>query len=284
MTPYYMTAFSHTVLITPDKKPTQALLNLLATCNIQHDGSLSAIIEATQKEQPFGFIRPKNKERWQITPYLTDKKEAIYTHCKDLSMMDEIKPLHYDYDYIVLFGGTLEGMRTRLSFFLRLWQEGVRGKQIIILTGHRFLDPVIESKALIEDRNNGLVPIKETWQLTNDPKTETDMIKIIFEQGELPQEWTTLPIIIVDTPAPQGSTRPNTADTIHHWLTFNPIPGSLLAIAEQPSIGYQDAVLQRYLPSFTIETVGPSIPTHRITPEVLVGTVGWWLYNAQFLL
>lgn len=278
-----MTPFSHTVLITADKKPTPALLALLSLCDIHHDGSLTTIIEATQKEQPVGFLRPKDKERWQITSYVTAKADAIRHQCDLLAMLQEIKPLHHQYDYIVVFGGSIHGIRMRLAFLKKLWEEGVRSQKIIILTGQRFLDPAIESEAILTDKNNGLLPITSTWSMKDYPKTETDMIRMVLEQSIVPQDWHSIPIIYIDTPAPLGSMRPNTGDTIQYWLTTQPIPGSLLAISEQPLIGYQDAVLRRFLPkSFIIETVGSAIVPDT-KPELLIGTVGWWLYNAYLI-
>jgi hypothetical protein len=282
-----LNASLHTNLITPDKKPTPGLLALLSICNIQHDGSLATIITATQKEQPEGFLRPKDKERWQVTSYLTAKEDKIRAQCLTLSMIKEIKPLDYNYEYLLLFGGTLEGVRTRVAFLSKLWHRGVRFKKIIVLTGQRLLDPVIESPQELTNAHNLILSIKPNWQLKNSPTTETDMIRMVFEQSIVPAAWQSMPIEFIDTPMQKRDgwfVRPNTTDTIQHWLTTHPIPGSLLAISEQPSIGYQDALLQRFLPaSFTIETVGSAASKSRTKPEILIGTVGWWLYNAQFL-
>ncbi len=287
MTTSLSASLLHTNLITPDKKPTPALLALLSICGIDHDGSLAAIIAATQKEQPEGFLRPKNKERWQVTSYLAAKEKAIQAECMALNMVKEIKPIHRDYEYIILFGGTLEGVRTRVAFLAKLWHRGIRFKKIIVLTGQRFLDPVIESEAELTNTRNLILAIKTNWQLKTHPKTETDMIRMVFEQSIIPATWQSVPIEFIDTPMQKKEgwfVRPNTIDTINQWLTTHPLPGSLLAISEQPSIGYQDALLRRFLPpSFTIETVGPAASTSRMKPEILIGTIGWWLYHAQYL-
>lgn len=279
----------HLNLITPDKKPTGTLLALLSVCNIKHDGSLSSIITATEQEQPHGLVRPKNKERWQTPTYLTDKKDTIHALCTLLGMFHAIEPVGNTYDYIVLFGGTITGIRTRLAFLLQLWQKGIRSKKIIVLTGQRLLDPTIESKAVLVDTNNGILPCKKEWKFDYYPRTETEMIQVLFEQAILPSSLQAVPIIFIDTPAQQkngGLIRPNTADTIYHWLATSPIPGSVLAISEQPSIGYQDILLRRYMPaSFTIETVGPVVSQeHLLAPEILVGTVGWWLYHTLLFM
>lgn len=277
----------HTNLITFDKKPTPTFLALLSTCGIQHDGSLATIITATQKEQPEGFLRPKNKERWQLTSYFEIHTTAIIQQCAALHMLTEIKPVKMHYDYAILFGGIIQGVRARLAHLVQCWQEGVRWKQLIILTGQRPLDPNIEATTTWIDRNNGSLPIKQTWHLTDHPLMETDMIHMVLEQSILPAAWQNIPLLIVDTPMQKKGTefiRPTTADTVYQWLSTHPSPGTILAISLQPLIGYQDAVLRRYLPSsFTLETVGPAAVNDLIKPEILIDTIARWLYNAQHL-
>lgn len=278
--------FSHTYLITSDRKPTPPLINLLSVCGIVHDGSIESIIAATQKDQPIGFLRAKGKERWQLTSYYANSENAIIQQCRQLSMIEEIKPSTFCYEYAIVHGGTINGMRSRIAFLTNLWKEGYRWHNLVILTGQRPLDPIIESQTTLIDKNNGYLVFKTEWHLTISPTNETDMVRMILEQSVLPAAWKNIPITIVDTPLQKKETeicRPTTIDTMHQWLSTDPVPGSILAISHQPFIGYQDAVVRSILPKeFILETVGPQAESP-IESAVLVDTVARWLYNAQHL-
>ncbi len=137
------------------------------------------------------------------------------------------------------------------------------------------------------DTSRSKVPCKKNWTLSHLPTTETAMIHMVFEQSIVPDAWHDIPIIFIDTPQKEERgtwVRPNTIDTIYHWLSTQPSPGLVLAISEQPSIGYQDTLLRRFLPaSFTIETIGPALSASQNKPEILIGTIGWWLYHADHI-
>ncbi len=288
MTVSSLKPFPQECLITSSKKPTVPLLELLSVCSISHDGTLKDIIAATQQEQPQGFLRPRGKERWHLSSYLSARENAIYHHCNTLNMIQEVRPTKKSYDAALLHGGNIEGIRRRLAYLIQLWQEGVRWKQLIILTGKRPLDPVLESEATWYNVNNGLLTLKPTWQLQQKPLTESDMIRMVIAQSLLPEVWSTLPVIIIDTPLQQsthGLVRPTTADTVRQWLsTMQSSTGSFLAISSQPFVGYQDAIVKTIVPSsFDIETVGPEAATELTKPEILVDTVARWLYNAHHL-
>jgi hypothetical protein len=197
-------------------------------------------------------------------------------------MVTEICPTHHTYDYAIIFGALIHTVRKRIAYLVKLWHEGIRWNSLVILSGQRNLDPILESDTTWNDAS--LLPIKTSWKLSQVPKTEIDMIQMVLEQSVLPADWTTIPTTLINTPMQLkefGLLRPNTADTILCWLTTHPTPGSIVAISTQPYICYQDAILKRILPSsFSIETVGPEIDPCEVQPEILIGTIGWWLYHA----
>ena len=53
--------------------PSAPLLQLLKITNIQHNGTLEDIVQATQK----AWLRPAGKERWEMTETFADKRSII---------------------------------------------------------------------------------------------------------------------------------------------------------------------------------------------------------------
>jgi hypothetical protein len=78
--------------------------------------------------------------------------------------------------------------------------------------------------------------------------------------------------------------RPNTQDTIDEWLrSYNPQPGSILALSNQPYIGYQDAVLRKALPkTFDVETVGNAC-SNNTKSTVIIDSLARWIYNEHLI-
>ena len=75
--------------------------------------------------------------------------------------------------------------------------------------------------------------------------------------------------------------RANTEDTLRHWLTTDPIPGTCLAVSSQPFVGYQHSVARTVLPvNFEIETVG-DISAEDEPLAVYLDTVARWLYQEK---
>ncbi len=180
-------------------------------------------------------------------------------------------------------------MRNRLSYLIKLWESRIRFDSIIVLTGQRPLYKTIENSELLLNDPLHLVKFKQNWNFQGQlPSTETDMIKFIFNQTETPQAWNSIPLIFVDTPLQKAESgeirRPNTQDTVNEWLKQNPQPTSILAISNQPVIGYQDAVLRRsFPPDFKIETVGDRDSKNRGISTIL-DSLARWIYNEVLLV
>jgi hypothetical protein len=262
-------------------RPTSTLLNILKTTGIEHNGTLENIVTETQKH----WLRPANKERWENeTVFILHHKNPskLFT---DLELIQEIKPAQQQYNHVVLLGSTIQSIRNRLAYLITLWNNGVRFDSINILAGQRPLDKTIESLEILLDTTSTALSCKQSWQLNGAlPTTETEMIKMIFDQADLPSEWNNIAINFVETPMQQtendSQRRPNTHDTIVEWITlYNPQAGSILAISSQPFIGYQDAVLRNFLPkNFTVETVGYECSNDYKIPTIL-DSLARWIYN-----
>jgi len=237
----------------------EPLLKLLDVMDVPHDGTLSSIVAQTQK----CWIRPAGKERWEIEGELTEKSEVIPL-AAELGFIHEIYPLEKEYDYCLLFGATVARMEKRLNYAIKLWNEGVRFKEIVFLTGFRPLDPAAD-------------------RLTDICKTEAEATHYIWEHADLPEGFSELPITFVEVPmlsTPSGVRRPATADTVDAWMALDPVPGTCLGISNQPYCLYQEAVIAAYLPEeFEFEVVGEAANPDRLQGPVLLDTIARWLWN-----
>ena len=239
-------------------KPTPALLNLLNFLQVQHDGSLESIVKATQQ----AWLRPKDKERWEIAERYENKREELLNHFSLVGIVDNIKPTNKHYDYVILLGCTAPTFRKRIAHLVKLFNAGTSFDKIVLLGSQRSLDSNLESVEELLDAHNKWLSFKPDWQQpASMPTTEIEMMKMIIDQTKLPSELSIVPFIFVDTPmqiAGDGTIRrATTADTIAQWLSASPKPGSCILISSQPYVGYQDAVARTNLPlSFTVDTVG----------------------------
>ncbi len=273
-------------LVNQDNKPTVALLELLNEMRAHHTDSFPSIVQTTQL-----WLRPTEKERWEFkNDFIEIKKPRLLKLFENLCLIQKVEPSKKYYDYALLFGGTLDDVRNRLAYLITLWDNGIRFNSLVILTGQRLLNATLENhERLLNNQHKGL-PSKNTWHFKeNFPTSEPEMIKFVFEQTDIPRAWDTVSRIFIDTPPQEtGSNsfrRPNTEDTIIQWLKeCKPQPGSILAISNQPFIGYQNAVLRKNMPQkFAMETVGSAYQDNESTTTILDALVRW-IYNENHVL
>lgn len=275
-------------ILSEDDKPTQSLIGLLNILNIQHHNDLASIVDATQK----AWLRKPNEERWHQQEVHQEKKEELQKYFAQLRIVDEIQPSKKHYAHAVFLGATVARVRTRLNHLKQLLEQGISFDHIVVLGGQRPLDPKLENEAILFDANNSDLPFKSTWKLQgNIPANEMEMMKMVIDQADLPESIKTK-IMYVDTPmqtAADGTLRrPTTGDTIKEWLKMNPEKGSILAISNQPYVGYQDSVIRTFVPGeFTIETVGQAADTVSQTtePDLTIANaldnIARWLYQEK---
>ena len=246
--------------------PQEELLQLLSLLEVKHDGSLDSIVKTTQNE----WLRPKGKERWEVQGLHEDKRAEIEPLLLKMGFIETVHASQMQYDYGVILGSYAPNVRTRLQFLMDEWNRGVRFRQLVFLGGERFVDET-------QDQLKSFLP--------NKPKTETDVMKLIFAEAKLPKEMQKLEVVFVDAPAKKkpdgGMERPNTGDTIHTWLANAPKPGHVLAVSTQPFVQYQDAVLKTLLPrSFQVETVGAKAQK-RVPVAVWLDNLARYLYQQR---
>lgn len=256
------------------------LFSLLASLNLQHDGSAKDIVNVTQKN----LLRPAGKERWEIEDIFKDKKDLVSNQLKNLGCVDEAFPAQTVYDYVLLLGGSAQTFRNRLSFLCHVWEKGIRFKTLVFLVGERPLDERIESREVILNDKNPDISFRSDWKFSGVlPRTESLLARLIFDQSQIPQEMRNVEIIFVDTPMQKGSDgslkRPTTDDTVVAWLSRQSKPGSCIAISNQPFVRYQHSVLRRLLPKeFNLETVGATLSEDK-TLAVQLDSVARWIFS-----
>ncbi len=240
-------------------EPSQPLLDLLEAMEVSHDGTLSSIVEATQKK----WIRPAGKERWEIADLSAKEREKVIFHAERLGFFQERWPERKEYEYVLLLGATVFRMQKRIETMIRLWESGVRFHQIVILTGDRKLDPRVEA-------------------LTEICETESEAAKALWKLAPIPDDMAAVPVIFIASPMIETGgikRRPATGDTISSWLSTHPKEGSCLFISNQPYCLYQDAVVRKMMPKgYFIETVGDEAEGSRQSAAVILDTIARWLY------
>lgn len=265
-------------LINSDGTPSNALMNVLHLWHISQTASLNDIIQKTQ------VLLRKPKQERQIKNTRDMKSSQVFQLFDQLGLIQKVSPQQQQYDYVILLGCTLSTFHQRLDHLVELFQQGIRFNTIIVLAGQRQLDPKIESVSLMKNPSHAGLPLKKNWQLTKIPKTEADMVRMVFNQTELPLEITQLPIIFID--APQTSSNlpkhPPTGNALIRWMNMHPQPGSCLVISSQPYVGYQDAVVRTYIHNdFIIDTVGRATTEKDI--DKFLTTLARWVYQMKQL-
>lgn len=245
------------VLFNKMGEPSNDLLELLCFIQVEHDGSWGDIVAQTQK-----LLRAPNQELWEVTPRDDLPLDEAYAHFRRLGMIDSIIATKKEYRYAAVFGSSLEVMRSRLLFLKQEWDRGVRFKELILLAGQRERAPFENTTAT----------------------TETEMMIQLFEQMDLPQEWKTLPLVVIDSPIPEGKPRPQTKHQLSDWMEQNPEPGSVLFVSSQPFVGRQDATARNHIP-FPLETIGMGVDyayfcEQPLATSIFIETLTRWIYEA----
>lgn len=275
-------------ILTEEGKPMQSLERLLTIIPLEQlkgipadQITLQQLVDATQKE----WLRKPGSERWQIEEKFPELRTKIIGALDEIGLFTEIKPSDKKYSYCLILGATVQRVRTRLAYAIALYNAGIHFDRIIFLGGQRPLDANIESAAMLVDPANGELSIRADWQQPAPlPTTEYGMMKLVYDQADMPAAFASIPVTFIDSPMqqkPDGTlARPTTGDTIKDWLATEPKTGSCLFISNQPYVGYQDAVARTFMPAtFGVETVGPRVDKDDELVAVLLDTMARWLYQ-----
>jgi len=261
-------------------RPLEELLELL---EIEHDGTLDSVVGATQKE----WLRPAGKERWEVESRHEEKREQIMPLLEQLGCVHELLPSQKNYMYGIVLGALVSRVRTRFAFLIEQWKKGVRFEELVFFGGQRPLHSELESAEILFDLNNKDLPFSPDWQLQGEiPKTEAQMMRMVFDQADLPEDFKKqVRVTVVDAPMQKKSDgtlrRPNTNDTVQEWLRTNPKPGTCLLSSNQPYAGRQHSVACTILPeTFVVETIGAAAQND-LPIVIYLDTLARWLYQER---
>jgi hypothetical protein len=245
-----------------------ALFRLSELFSIPTDGNLDQLIESAQKK----WTRSPNKERWEMEGQYLMKAEKAYSLFAELGMTEARCASRNFYDYAIVLGSTVESFRGRLAFLKKEWERGVRFQTLVLLSGQRPLFPKIETEKKMTE-GSAILPIRKDWVFSGTlPKTESEMMDLVFDQADLPNQWRGMPFSHISVPMiknEDGSMRrPNTNDTYEAWIKTRPIPGSCLVVSSQPYILRQGHSARQLIPqTFSVETIGPGISLEKFLCE-----------------
>lgn len=264
-------------LVNEQGHPTDVLLQLLSLTDIEHDGSLASIVQATQKADT-GWMRKEGCERWDIVDANVENQNDFLDLFHKLHLVDEIAPQQQQYDYVLLMGAAYDRIASRLQYAIQLCKQGVRFDNVVILSGARPLTDA-EITALQRDYN-----FKDSAAV---PATEAELMQFVYDTIKKPENMDLIPVVLINAPmkiTKNGAlARPTTGDTVIEWMKLNPVVGSCLVISNQPYVGYQDSVAKTLLPhDFTVETVGEK--SHDVTIGIYLDTLARNLYQEKIRL
>lgn len=212
------------------------------------------------------WLRPIGQDRWEVAELSTQTREIVIEWAKEQGMFAPWYPILQKYDKAVILGSSTISMKERLNYLAMLWEQGIRFKEVVWLTGDRPLDPQIDDLARRCD-------------------TESESAHILWQESLLPQGLRNLPVSFLSTPMQNKDgllRRPNTADTLYSYLELNPKPCQLLFISDQPFCGYQLAVIEGILPpSFSYDLAGPGRDpsSHPQAAAITLDNIARWLYE-----
>lgn len=240
-----------------------ALRELLAYLQVKNDGTLSSMVQATQQ----AWVRPANKELWQLDDLPEAQRAVVLNYAQRLGFIDEVKPVGTHYEFSLVLGGTINGMRNRIEYLRQQWEQGTRFRHLVFLVSERPLDPTIETEA-------------KEWG------TEGEAARQLWAQATLPTDLRNVDTTFIVTPlqhdAQGGIRRPSRADTLTAWKATNPVPGSCLLISSQPFVSFDQAIARNILSKdFFIETVGAAASTKNLKATVVLDTIARWLYAVE---
>ena len=109
------------------------------------------------------------------------------------------------------------------------------------------------------------------------------MMRFVFEQASLPDDMRQVKLVFVSAPEKRSffllkkKVRAETLDTVKAWLATKPAPGPVLAVSNQPFIGYQHEAVQKALPKqFPVETIGAGLADSDANIGVLLDDIARW--------
>lgn len=256
-----------TALFDNTGRPSFPLLSVLEILNLKHEDTLDSIVAVTQKT----LLRPPGKERWEVDDVFKSKKNLLDPLFKKLHCIDALHATKKHYDYAVVLGALFSRVHDRLQWLIDEWRQGVRFTTLVFLSGQRTLTGTEREQ------------LKTFLHREDVPTNEFEMTKSVYDALAMPESLRKVPVVFINAPARCGKSRATTEDTVNAWLEQHPVPGSVLAISNQPYVLQQQCILRFLLPlSFSIEAVGPVV-SPSTTTTIILDNLARWIFQIKRL-
>ena len=245
------------IFFSQDGKPQPKLCQLLQILGMQQPSKKS--IEEISAWAQANLLR--KGERWQEqTSRFEPLRSSIQPLLADLGFINGRSAHFQEYIGAIVHGALLPAVRIRLYYLIKQWKEGVRFSDLYFLSGERPLGPQRENKDELIRGKNSPLKIRKNWKLLNLPKTESEMIQLIWEQSELPEAMKQqIKVHFINAPM-KNNLRPTTDDTVQAWLQTAPTVGNYLAVTNSPYINRQDVVTRTVASqAYGFDTIGPAV-------------------------
>lgn len=250
------------LLFDKNNRPSYALLQLLELVGMENSNSEKTITDINDWAQK-NLLR--QSERWEEQSDRFEKlKPILMPLLKELGFVEAVLPKDQEYQGAILHGSLLAGVRLRLHYLVEQWKQGIKFSELYFLSGERPLEPELENEQIFINDKGSPLKIKKEWVLSKIPKTECEMIQLVWDQSEIPQKMREIPIHFINAPMKKDPAtgkwiRPNTNDSVKAWLKTHPADGYYLAITNAPYIMRQDLVIRAIAPSnYNFNTIGSS--------------------------
>lgn len=244
-------------------QPRPKLLQLLDLVGMPSlNGSEPAIVQINTWAQQ-NLLR--QGERWHEQTKKFENLEAkIKPLLVDLGFVDAVSPHFKEYQGALVHGALLSRARLRLNYLVEQWKSGVRFPSIYFLSGERPLEDQYENRSTLKEEGGSPLKIRKDWvEPLEYPKTESEMMQLVWEQSEIPEEMRkTVKVYFINAPMKKDPAsgkllRPTTDDTVEAWLKSGPPEGNYLAVTNAPYMNRQDLVIRAIAPKkYGFDTVG----------------------------
>lgn len=227
---------------------TDNLIQLLKLDNLyEENDSLLEVVNKTQKKWLACVqgknVRATNSEKSNIersdlwdNEEQIGKREKIKRIACSMGLFDERNPILIEYKYGAWLGAFLQGVRNNLHNLVIAWNKGHRFEKLVVFTGERYLrkeEGQEDDLRKLCDPKQSPLPFKEGWIFPKNARYETeyDMMKIVFDQIQLPKDMAEALINNVEfVNASKGqNSRPGTKDCYATWIKSHPEAGTIIA-------------------------------------------------------
>ncbi|MBA2369769.1 MAG: hypothetical protein H0V82_12225 [Candidatus Protochlamydia sp.] len=253
---------SSRLLFDENYQPRAKLLQLLEIVGMEQlNKSEKAVVQINNWAQK-NLLR--QGERWQEQ---TSKFETLKLKIKplliELGFINASSPHFKEYQGAIVHGSLLQGVRLRLQYLVEQWKQGIRFSHLYFLSGERPLEAQQENEDLFMQDKDSPLKIRKGWSSPIQfPKTECEMMQLVWDQSEIPEEMRKeVQTYFINAPMKKDMKsskllRPTTDDTVEYWLKTAPLYGRYLAVTNAPYANRQDLVVRALSPSdYSFETI-----------------------------